>query len=126
PRGDTACRSEDVIVPVPLIKLWALNRWVQLMTVIDNHTLIQGFGCLGVHPLDGEDALDTCAASGIGVNQVRPAILVPEWTYIDDSFGGLHQYRFFPRACGIFGLDAVNAEIRIPVENIELTLMVSD
>src|SRR4030095_7422918 len=70
--------------------------------------------------------LDTRATVRKGMYQISVAIVVPERTRIDPSFCALDQEWCASWSSRIFSLDHVDAVIRIGIEDVEITVVISN
>src|SRR5690606_21093103 len=77
-------------------------------------------------PMEDQETLHPGPTAGIGMDQVRLPILIPEGAGIDQAFALLDQYRGFPRAHGVLGPDPLDPIIRITPKDIVLVLVVAD
>ena len=98
------CRSEDIVIAVSLIQLWALDGGLGRMTVIDELTVIQHSGAVRFDGRHIQHALEADTASGESRHHISFAVLIPERTGIDPTHDLTHIGRltpFAPRVCGL-------------------------
>src|SRR5690606_4565838 len=63
--GHSACRRKNVVVAIPFVEFWAFHGWMGIMTVKDHGPFIEYLCPFGIHLVDGQNALDRCAAPSV-------------------------------------------------------------
>src|SRR5512134_552292 len=80
--SDASGGRKDVVITVAFVKLWSFDRWMVGSAVEHCFAVVEKFRAVGTHPINRENTLYPRAAVGPGMDQVRIAIIVPEWSGI--------------------------------------------
>ena len=126
--GHATGRSKDIIPAVALVKFRALQRFITLeLVAIDHHTVVLlDPGAVRTEPQQGEHVVETCAALRPGMDQVQPAIVVPQRAGIDQAPAAAHEHRGRPRTARIRRRDDIESEIRVRIIDPEPSRVLAD
>ena len=126
--GNTTRRGENIIPAVALVELGALQRRVvgQLVAVDEVAKVVDDLRALGVQLEQGEHIFHVGPAVGPTVDEIDPAVVIPQRARVDEAAPALHEHRRAPRAARLDGRDEIDAEIGIGVIDPELAGVVAD
>ena len=125
-RRHAARGSKDVVPAIPLVDLRAFNRRVICRAVEQEFVLADGVRAVRAHREDTDSALEPDAAVRVGVDDVRPTVVVPERAGVNQPFARPHELRRVPLPAGIRRAHHVDALVRHPVIDVEKTIVPAD
>ena len=122
----SACRCKNVIFFVTFVKFRPFDSRVISMSVVNGATWCDGFRSFRIHFKYCQNALNSGTTSRIGMRHIRPTVLIPKRTRVNQPFAGLYHHGFRPFSGRIFGFHHVNPEIRVTPIDVKFIVMKTD
>ena len=117
---------EYIVIAIMLIEFRSLASRMFAMSVKNNATGRDSFSGIGIEFTNGDYALESSAAASISMHHIYTAIIIPQWSRVNDTLASLNQYRFSPRASNVLCLGHKSSLIGISPKDIEPSIMMAN